>query len=422
MGRALPREHGDAHLARDATMRVPDHQPRFANALSTEPALDVVQQRCAAALNEGLGGRRPDLLVLFATPDYGDDLRRAGVRMAAATGAGLVVGCTGASIVGGGREVESGPAFSAWAASLPGTELRPFRLAAERRENDWVFSDVPTARDRNRTSLLLLGDPHTFPVSRYLACLDEELTGVPVIGGLASGGRGPGENALFLNDGVFHSGAVGVAIEGDVELCSSVSQGCRPVGQPFVITAARQNLVLKIRGGAAASVMLEMLEQLPERDRELFKRGPFVGIAIDPGRRSFDAGDLLVRNIVGMYPQEKGIVIASDSIRAGQTIQFMVRDSDSASYDLRAMLTARAPEWLPEEAAPPSSGALLFTCGGRGRNMFPAPDHDVACVQDVLGHVLPVGGFFANGEIGPVGGRNFLHGFSASVGLFRARA
>lgn len=395
-------------------------RPRFASALSTDPESSTAEERCLAAVKVQLEGARPDLAVVFASHHHGDVLDGWTRRLREQLGARHLIGCTGTGIAGGDQEVEQRPALSLWAASMPDTELVPQVLGARPDgEESWSFSADLELTDPSRAGTLLFSDPYSFPVSSYLDQQGERWPGLPVAGGLASGGMGPGQNLLFLDDQVLQQGAVAITIEGAVQMCTAVSQGCRPVASPMVITACRENVILKLRGKKAAKVLLSTLEELPDEERDLFRRGSFLGIALDPTKSSFDPGDLLVRNVMGLYPQEDAIAIGDDSIRVGQTVQFMVRDAASASVELEQVLTARARDW---QAPPGESGALLFTCSGRGSRMFEAAHHDAGKVQEILGPDLPLAGFFANGELGPVAGRNFVHGFTASVAHFRQRA
>jgi small ligand-binding sensory domain FIST len=276
---------------------------------------------------------------------------------------------------------------------------------------------MPQVEDVGRACILLLADPFTFPAGDYLEALQAEHPGVPVVGGMASGGSGPGQNLLVTGEGVVESGAIGVVVEGAIEVRSIVSQGCRPVGKPWVITACKDNLIQKLGGKTAVQVLMETLQGVSEADRELLGSRPFLGLAVDPTKSSFGRSDFVVRTLLGLEPKQGAIAVGESNLRTGQTIQFLVRDADSAGEDLAAMLREKV------GAAPDSSNlaALLFSCNGRGTRMFPKADHDIGCVQAAFPSPLPASGFFAMGEIGPVGGRNFLHGFTASVAVFRKR-
>ena len=399
-----------------------DQGPRFAGALSTLPRSEQAEEQVIEHLETALAGAPIDLLTVFVSHHHGAAIEGLGRRMAVLTGARVLIGCTGESIIGGGREVEHEPALAAWAAHLPGTELRPLRVMAEPgEESQATFSALPDVRDPARASLLVVADPFSFPMDEYLERLNESFPGVPAVGGMASGGMGPGQNLLFDGTQIYGEGALGVVLEGDIEVRSVVSQGCRPVGRPWVVTACQGNLVQRLGGQPAVDVLMETVQNLSERDRELFQRAPFVGLAIDPTKSLFERADFLVRGIVGLQPKERAVAIA-DLPRRGMTLQFLLRDARSASEDLEALMKSQAGGAVEPQNGGASAGALLFSCNGRGSRMFEEHDHDVSRVRAALAGEVPVAGFFAMGEIGPVGGRNFLHGFTASVAVFRARS
>lgn len=371
------------------------------------------------SIRDQLGSEAPDLVAAFASHHHGSALEQLGPRLGRALGARFVLGCTGEGIIGGDREVEREPALSVWAARLPETHITPFTTQAEPGpDGEAVFTELPPVRDPAAASVLLFADPFSFPMDEYLKLLNRQLAGVPAVGGMASGGMGPGQNLLFTADGLVESGAIGAVLEGGVELCAIVSQGCRPVGRPWVVTGCQDYLLRSLGGRPALDVLVETLEGLEARDRELFQRHPFIGMAFDSTKSSYEHGDFLVRGILGIQAQEKALAV-NEALRKGMTVQFLVRDAQSASDDLTRLVSNRA---VGPTAAPGNQlGALLFSCNGRGTRMFSQSDHDVRCVRTSLSRDLPVAGFFAMGEIGPVGGRNFLHGFTASLALFRPK-
>jgi small ligand-binding sensory domain FIST len=397
------------------------NEPSFAGALSTAPDTDAairdVVRDCAAQL----GGVRPDLALVFVTHHHGAGLDELGQRLAQSTGARALIGCTGENVIAPTREVEGEPALVLWAAALPDTEVRFFEVHATPGPGDEAqFHGGPTIKDPAQAGVILLAEPYRFPADVYLELLNDRHPGVPVIGGMASGGMGPGQNLLVTHKGLREAGAVGVVLEGAVEIRAVVSQGCRPVGQPWVVTACSQNLVQKLGGRPALDVLMETLANLPAADQKLFQRGPFAGLAIDPAKSVFGRGDFVARGIVGIHQAERAIAVG-DTTRRGQTLQFLVRDVASAGEDLSLLLGAVKDDALGTEARSRRAGALLFSCNGRGSRWFGRPDHDLSCVRGALSSELPVAGFFAAGEIGPVGGRNFLHGFTASVAVLRRR-
>lgn len=390
--------------------------PLFSAALSTQQRFPDAFAEVVATLRAELGGERPDLVVAFVSHHHGSAIEGLGPALARELSARCVIGCTGEAIVGGAREIERGAALSVWSGVLPRTSVRPFATQArEEGENVYAFEGVPEVRDRERASVVMLAEPYSFPAGDYLAVFDRETPGVPLIGGMASGGNGPGQNLLFTHDGLVDGGAIGVVVEGAVQVQPVVSQGCRPIGKPFVITACRENFVQKLGGKPALQALLELLNDLPAADKSLVQRGPMLGLAVDPTKSTFERADFLVRGIVGFEKNLGAIAVADGSLRNGMTVQFLVRDAASAGDDLATLVGA-----LPDRERP--AGALLFSCNGRGMRLFGKPDHDAACVRGAWGADLPLAGFFAMGEIGPIGGRNFVHGFTASLALFRERA
>jgi len=257
-------------------------------------------------------------------------------------------------------------------------------------------------------AMLLLADPFSFPVDTFIARMEKDHPGVRIVGGMASGGWVPGTNTLVAGRHLSDCGAVGVVMGGAARIRPVVSQGCRPIGRPMVITRAEENVIVELGGRPALERLREVYGDLSEADRQLVRSSLHLGRVASEYQDRFQRGDFLVRNVVGADP-ESGVIAVGDLVRTGQTVQFHVRDADTAHEDLLHLLT------LGPTAAPPA-GALVFTCNGRGTRLFKTPHHDARCLQDALGPV-PTAGFFAQGEIGPIGKRNFLHGFTASIAL-----
>ncbi|MGH2682223.1 MAG: FIST signal transduction protein, partial [Actinomycetota bacterium] len=238
--------------------------------------------------------------------------------------------------------------------------------------------------------------------------LDRRQPGVTVIGGMASGGVETGESRLFLGDRVVSSGGVGARLPAAVEVRSLVSQGCRPVGSSYMVTKAQGNVIAELAGRPPLERIREVYVSLSAEEQSLMTEGLHIGRVIDEYRADFGPGDFLVRGVIGA-DQETGAIAVGDVVGVGETIQFHVRDAASADEELRKMLLAVGNR--------PPAGALLFTCNGRGTRLFPVPHHDASLVSREFGDP-PLAGFFCAGELGPVGGRNFLHGFTASLALF----
>jgi small ligand-binding sensory domain FIST len=395
--------------------------PRFASALSTETDSGRAIRAALDGLEAGLDGRTPDLVTAFATHHHGPALEGLGPAVSRATGAHTILGCTAESVIGAAQEIEGRPGLALWAACLPDTEVRYFEVTARNgADGEPSFSALPAPQDAEHSCLLLLADPYTFPVDCYLGQLNESLPGVPAMGGMSSGAMGPGQTLFFTADGVRESGAVGVVLEGAIALHPVVSQGCRPIGKPWVVTECDRNLIKKLGGRSAIEVLMETFNELSAEDRKKLQSSPFLGLAVDAARTKFTRGDFLVRGIIGLNHRDRTIAVG-DFVRRGQTVQLLVRDAESAGEDLRQLLASQGGGALRSEERG-SAGALIFSCNGRGTRMFSTPHHDACCVRDGMEAELPVAGFFAAGEIGPVGKRNFLHGFTASVALFRPRS
>jgi len=393
--------------------------PHFACALSTDSDARRSIRTALDELEAGLAGHTPDLVVAFATHHHGPALEGLGPELARRTGARVVLGCTAESVIGGAREVEGRPGLALWGACLPDTDLRVVEISAHAGEDDEpVFSCLPEVGEPEHACFLLLADPYSFPSDSFLCELNEKRAGLSTIGGMASGAMGPGQTLFFTKDGVRDAGALGLVLEGAIEVCPIVSQGCRPVGKPWVITECDKNLIKKLGGKPALEVLMETWNALQQSDQRLLQGSPLLGLAVDPTRNRFERGDFLVRGIMGLIQRDRAIAVA-DFVRRGQTVQLLVRDAASAGEDLRSLISTQ--NGPVAEAERNALGALLFSCNGRGTRMFGVPDHDAACVRASLGAEVPLAGFFAAGEIGPVGKQNYLHGFTASLALFRRR-
>ncbi|MDP6763900.1 MAG: FIST N-terminal domain-containing protein [Planctomycetota bacterium] len=391
---------------------------RFASGFSTRDDTVEAVREASDELAGRLAGEAVDLLIAFVTLHHGAELEALGANLQRATDARHVVGCTGGGLIGTQREVEQGPALALWSLSCQDTRIEVFHIRADQDDGESItFRGVPELRPQT-DALLLLGEPFTFPMSEFLGLTNDRFPTVPAIGGMASGGQGPGQNFLFHDDRLIEEGCLGVALEGGVELVSVVSQGCRPVGKPLVITSVADHLIRKLGGRKAAKALFETLGGLEESDRELFQTGPFLGVAVDANQHEFQRGDFLVRGVLGVQANDGAVAVADGGLRPGQTVQFMVRDAESAGDDLSRLMESK----VGTEGGG-GAGVLLFSCNGRGSRMFgEEPDHDIRRVQGAFESEVPAAGFFAMGEIGPVGGRNFLHGFTASVGVLRPRA
>ena len=387
---------------------------RIGSALSTNPdSLEAAGEALSRAL-AALEGEPPQLTLLFYSVHHLPAIDQvAGLALEAAA-PGTLLGCTAQAVVGDGKEIEEGPAISVWTANLGNALIEPFTMAVAETEDGPATLGTP-AIDEGTKAVILLGDPYTFP-SEIIGQLTDSRPGVPVIGGMASGARGPGRHALILDGEIRTFGAIGVTLGGDVQIETLVSQGCRPIGSSYIVTAAEGNVIHSLAGTPPLERLRDLFAALSPEDQLRANRGLHIGVVIDEYATDFGPGDFLIRNVIGA-DQDTGAVAVGDEVHVGQTVQFHIRDASAADEDLRSALGVLELSRVGDPS--PLAGALMFTCNGRGLHLFGTPDHDVETVRSSIGQ-LPVAGMFCAGEIGPVGGKNFLHGFTASLALFIA--
>lgn len=380
---------------------------RFGDGLAVGPDLSGAAEVAVAQALAPLGGATPDLLWIFVAPGRlgADAAEAAGRRVMDLAGARVAVGSTAGGVIGDGRGVEHGPAVAVWAAAMPGAVVRPFRLTAVPAEGGFRVVGFPSPRADDRVAALVV-DPYSFPVGGFLQHANATMPGFPLVGGQAGAPGGPGANRLFLDGEVHDGGGVGVMLGGRVSARTVVSQGCRPIGPAMVVTRAERNVLLELAGTPAYRRLAEIVTSLPPAEQEVAGRGLHVGVAMNEYADDHGRGDFLIRGVTGLDEATGGVAVG-DVVEVGQTVRFQVRDAAGAGEDLTELL---GPD--------PAGGALLFSCNGRGTAMFADADHDVAALRASLGAGSGIAGFFAAGEIGPVGGRNHLHGFTASVLAF----
>jgi small ligand-binding sensory domain FIST len=377
----------------------------FAAALSHHPDAAVAAGEAIGQCFEG-AGPEPDLAVVFVTPHHLGAFGAITSTIQATLEPRHLLGASAVAVLGGGHGIEGPPGLALWVGRFRGT-IETTWIRAERSEGGYAVRGLDPARlDRART-LLVVADPYSLPLDGILAHLGRDHPNLRVIGGLASAPGGPGVNRLVIDGRVVDHGAVGVLLDVDAAPATVVSQGCRPVGQPFTVTAAEGNVVVQLGGRPALQRLYEVLDGLDPIDRAAFARGPQCGIVVDDAKLDYERGDFVIRGIVGI-DRDRGTVAVGDTVPVGATVQFQVRDAASAGEDLAALLAPHA-----------ADAALVFTCNGRGAHLFGTADHDPALVQDLLGPRAAVAGMFCAGELGPIGRRNVLHGFTASVALFR---
>ncbi len=421
--------------------------PAFAAALSTAADARAATEEVCRAASARLAGQ-PDLGMVFISPHHRAEAASVAETVTRQTGARILLGCTAEAIVGGAREIENEPAVSLWLARLPGVSLTPMHLTYERTPEGGTIvgwpDELPGTWPKG-AAMLVLGEPFSFPADLLLNRLHEDHPGVPVQGGMASASHQPGGNRLIFGDRVHEGGAVAVLVHGAIQVRSVVSQGCRPIGRPMIVTKSDRHVIQALGGRPALEQLQELFVSLSPDEQRAVQSGLHMGVVTNEYQDRFDRGDFLVRNVIGA-DGDSGAIAIGDYVRVGQTVQFHVRDARTADEDLRELLTrcrtdcqsVRAEGAESTERQPEASqrtvagrienpsyererrGALLFTCNGRGTRMFERSDHDAGALREILGD-MPVAGFFAAGEIGPVAGKNFVHGFTASVAVFHAK-
>lgn len=362
----------------------------------------------------------PDLVVLFASGAYADYFPAIIRTVRRETGYPLLIGCSGQGVVGSGIELEDVPALSLLALTLPGASLHAVRFTQEALDAypepmEWRTHLKLPLDDVN--AWLVLADPFRLDCEDLVDVLAAAYPDVPMLGGLASGDMTEQRTYVFLDDEVYGDGGVGLAVGGAYTLLPLVSQGCEPIGEPWIITDVREDgLILSISNRSAYDVLFDTLEALTPEARRVVWRNLLVGLAADEYCETFERGSFLVRALLGVDRYTHGLLISA-SPRVGQTIQFQMRDAVAADTDLRDRL------WRLRcqlgDLHQPVAG-ILCTCNGRGIGLFGVPGHDARSIMHELG-ALPLTGLFCNGEIGPVGKRPFLHGFTASLALLMQR-
>lgn len=372
-------------------------------------------RKAAESLIEGvkkdLGYKSCDVFVFFVSEAYESFRPDALARLIQSElNPRVLIGCNSSGVIGNQKEVEMEPAISVLAMHLPEVRLLPFYFSPNELEGIKDGAGLINFLDlypTERPHFLCLADPASCDVTTLLNCFNEAYKGLPVIGGLASGGVMNKPNWLCLGDVIYKEGAVGVAFMGLIEFEVIVSQGCRPIAKSFVITKAQDNVLYEIAGRPALSALRDVIADLPPRDRELAQHSLFVGLAMNENQTQFRRGDFLIRNIMGFDPDTEALVIGS-ALRVGQTLQFQLRDAATSTEDLKALLEKAK----KEDPAP--RGGILVSCCGRGQNLFGEPDHDTTMIQAMKGPIA-LTGFFANGEIGPIGHKNYVHGYTSSL-------
>jgi len=393
---------------------------QWTSTLSTEPELGPAIAQATLSLRESLGGAEPDLILAFLSGYPETESPRFPILLREQISFRSLLGCTAGGVIGGGEEIEGKTALSLVAARLPGVQLRGFHLASNTlpsvNADAKAWEGLVQSSAAEEPHFLLLPDPFSFDTAAFLAEMDRYFPKSKKIGGLSSGAVQRGMNRLYLNQETYDSGLVGLSLSGDLEIDTLVAQGCRPIGHPMFVTRCQQNLLQELDGKPPSVVLQALYHGLATRDQELFRQSLFLGLVMRDSQREYHQGDFLIRNILGIDESREALVVGS-LLREGQVVQFHLRDAQTSREDLNAMMIRYKTEQLGHAHA---MGALLFSCLGRGVHLFGEANHDSQVFQRFVGP-MPLGGFFCNGEIGPVQGHSYLHGYTSSFGIFRPK-
>ncbi len=388
----------------------------FSSAFTQETDGSNAIRFLASKVNTDLKGKSCDLAVLFLSEHYHAEPKALLDMFKSLTSAECLIACNSSGVIGDKKEIEMEPAISVMAMHLDGAKVMPFSLSANQLEafesgKDLVeyFDIVPASNPH----FICLADPQTCDVGKLLTLFNEGYKNLPLVGGLASGAMVGAKNWISLNADIASDGAVGVILSGDIHFEIVVSQGCRPIGEPLIITKSENNILYELAGKPALQVLSDLFKSLLPDDQQLAQHSLFVGLVMDENRYNFERGDFLIRNIMGI-DETSGALIIGALLETGQTLQFQLRDAATSKEDLKILLG----KLKQQGKSKTSEGAILVSCCGRGKGLYGELDHDAKMVQAMRGPI-PLSGFFANGEFGPVDNRNHVHGYTSSLTIIR---
>ncbi|MFO7304736.1 MAG: FIST N-terminal domain-containing protein [Gammaproteobacteria bacterium] len=392
---------------------------RWSSVVDTDRSLHVAVERAAESIFLGLGRKEPDLLIAFVSAEHAPRFEALPELVRREFESTLLFGCCASGVIGGGREIEDRAALSLTGALLPGVKLKGAHFDASQippiYAEQRVWEDTLRLTPSQQPAFLVLADPFSFETETFLRGLDRAYPLAPKVGGLASGARQPGGAALFVGEQVYRSGCAVLALTGNIELDTIVAQGCRPIGDPMFVTGSHDNLIRELDGQSPRNVLTELFERLPPNDRELFTHSLFIGLAVRSDASQYVPGDFLIRSILGMDPQS-GALWINERVPCNSVVQFHLRDAVTSALDLDRMLTT----YRASHPVPSNSGALLFSCAGRGFGLYGQVDHDSNAFRRLVSDI-PIGGFFCAGEIGPVQSNTYLHGYTSAFAVFREK-
>lgn len=392
---------------------------RWASAVDTDSSLRSAVEHAAESVYLGLGRREPDLAVVFVSTEHAAHFDAVPALLKREFENVFVFGCSGSGVIGGGREIEDRPAFALTGAVLPDVRIKGVHLDAA--QVPPVFAETRIWQDALRVcpdqhpAFLLLADPFSFEIEHFIRGLDRVYPSAPKIGGLASGAQQFGGNRLYLGGRTHRSGAIALALTGNVQLDPVIAQGCRPVGEPMFVTSAHDTLIRELDGRSPRQMLTQLYERLTPQERDICSQSLLLGLALRGEGDHYAQHDFLIRNVLGMDPQS-GALWVSAATAPHSVVQFHLRDAATSAQDLERTLTAYRAAQTGRDAA----GALLFSCSGRGVALYGQADHDSNAFRRLVADV-PVGGLFCAGEVGPVQRATCLHGYTSAFAVFKEK-
>ncbi|MET0985815.1 MAG: FIST N-terminal domain-containing protein [Steroidobacteraceae bacterium] len=393
---------------------------KWASIVDTSASLSTAVEQAGDQLFAALGKQEPNLVLAFVSEHHAALYDELPALVAREFDSAHLVGCSGTGVIGAAGEIEDRPALVLMGALLPGVRIRATHLDSSDippvYAEPMVWEETVRLSAAQEPSFLVLSDPHSFEVESFLKGLDRIFPRATKVGGIASGGSAQaGSHVLFLDQHVYRSGAVVIGFTGDIEIDTVVAQGCRPVGDPMFVTLTHENLIRELDGHAARDVLANVYERLPYNDRDLFSRSLFLGLALRQDASEYGPGDFLIRTVLGLDPQS-GALWVNSNVEQNRVVQFHLRDASASAMDLERMLTS----YRSMRGNEPAAAALLFSCTGRGVGLYEQPDHDSNAFRRLVADI-PIGGFFCNGEIGPVHNTTYLHSYTSVFAVFRPR-
>jgi small ligand-binding sensory domain FIST len=398
---------------------------KWVSGISTKVSLEAAVQDVVQKVLKGLEGRSPDFGIVFISNTFASEYPRLMPLLAEQIEIKHLIGCSGGGIVGDGQELEDVPALSLMVGHIPNAGIKTFHIVDEQ------LPDLDSSPDRwqeligvstydEEPNFVILADPFSFAVSDFLRGLDFAYPQAVKVGGMASS-SGVGANALFCSSAegkymIYRDGSVGAAIWGDVAIDAVVAQGCRPIGKPLQVSQCDRNIILSLEDQSPLVALQNIVNDLSESDRDLAQHSLFVGVVMNEFKPVLEQGDFLIRNIIGVDPRSGAIAIA-DKMRPGQRIQLHLRDRKASAEDLEDALI----RYQRDRGVDRACAGLMFACMGRGERLYGKPGFDSELFRSYIGDV-PISGFFCGGEIGPVGGTTFVHGYTSSFGIFRDKS